>query len=76
MPVAFEEHDELETATVILVEKFVQPLNWRYDGGEELNVESYFVTELTTIVSGSAPGWLWCSAASSAADAMIAVPWL
>jgi hypothetical protein len=29
-------------------------------------------TELTTIVWGSAPGWLWCSAASSAAEFLAA----
>ena len=31
-------------------------------------------TELTTIVFGSAPGSLWCSAASSAAEAITATP--
>jgi hypothetical protein len=30
-PVAFEEQLELGIARVMCVEKFVQPLNWRYD---------------------------------------------
>ena len=61
-------------ATVILLEKFVQPLNWRYDFGVEVKVSSYFVTELTTTVCASFDGQLWCWAASSAADAITVTP--
>jgi hypothetical protein len=72
--VASEEHDTLGIATAILDEKFVQPLNWRYDRGWAVSVSSYFVTEFTTIVCGSFEGQLWCCAASSAAEAITATP--
>ena len=75
LPVASEEHELLGTDSVIRVPKFVQPLSWRYDGGELVRLE-YFVTELTTIVSAIDPGSLWCSAASSAAEAITGTPWL
>src|SRR5918996_3068422 len=74
-PVASEEHDTLGIATAIFDEKFVQPLNWRYERGSAVKVSSYFVTELTTIVCGSFEGQLWCWAASSAAEAITATPW-
>ena len=58
MPVASDEHEELGTATVIFVEKFVHPLNWRYDGVPGVNgtplMSAYWVTEFTTITCGSA----------------------
>src|SRR5919106_4511246 len=73
-PVASEEHDTLGMATAIFDEKFVQPLNWRYERGSAVRASSYFVTELTTIVCGSLDGQLWCCAASSAADAITTTP--
>src|SRR5579884_2741867 len=75
LPVASEEQELLGTDSVSFVEKLVQPLNCRYECGTAVNVESYGRTELTRIVSGSAPGWLWCSAASSAAEEITTVPW-
>ena len=58
-PVAFEEQLELGIASVMCVEKFVQPLNWRYDwrsgvigtsGPPGGFCVSYLRTEFTTIV--------------------------
>jgi hypothetical protein len=49
-PVAFDEQLVLGIASVMCVEKFVQPLNCRYDLLSER--PSYFSTELTTIVWG------------------------
>src|ERR687895_1912182 len=74
-PVASEEHETLGIATAIFDEKFVQPLNWRYERGSAVSASSYFVTEFTTIVCGSFDGQLWCWAASSAAEAITATPW-
>src|SRR4051812_25813533 len=74
-PVASDEHDTLGIATEIFDEKFVQPLNWRYERGAGVNVSSYWVTEFTTMTCGYDDGQLWCWAASSAADAMIVTPW-
>src|ERR687893_915041 len=71
-PVASDEHDTLGIATAIFDEKFVQPLNWRYERGSAVSASSYLVTEFTTIVCGSFDGQLWCWAASSAADAITA----
>src|SRR3954452_15355685 len=75
-PVASEEHDTLGIATSTLDMKFVQPLNWRYERGNGVSVASYCVTESTTITHGKLEGQLWCWAASSAADAITATPWL
>jgi hypothetical protein len=50
--VAFDEQLELGIDSVTLVEKFVQPLNCRYDGLSGVNVWSYLSTEFTTIVCG------------------------
>src|ERR671916_3193329 len=71
-PVASEEQLTLGIATAIFDEKFVQPLNWRYERGSAVSASSYFVTEFTTIVCGSFEGQLWCWAASSAAEAITA----
>src|SRR3954454_23218164 len=71
-PVASDEQLRLGIATVIFDEKFVQPLNWRYERGSSVSPSLYFVTEFTTIVCGSFDGQLWCCAASSAADAITA----
>src|SRR5918998_6011788 len=71
-PVASEEQLTLGIATAIFDEKFVQPLNWRYERGSAVSDSLYFVTEFTTIVCGSFEGQLWCWAASSAADAITA----
>jgi len=38
---AFDEQLELGIASVTCVEKFVQPLNWRYDMGTGENTVSY-----------------------------------
>src|SRR3954463_16294018 len=73
-PTAFDEQLELGIETVILLAKFVQPLNWRYDLSVGVNVESYLRTEFVTIVCGSDEGQLWCCAASSAAEAITATP--
>src|SRR3954452_3476635 len=74
-PTAFDEQLELGIATVILLAKFVQPLNSTYDFCVGVNVESYLTTEFVTIACGIEEGQLWCCAASSAADAMKARPW-
>src|SRR5918998_2042952 len=74
-PVASEEQDTLGIATAIFDEKFVQPVNWRYERGSAVSDSLYFVTELTTIVCGSFDGQLWCWAASSAAEAITATAW-
>src|ERR687895_1621223 len=71
-PVASEEHETLGIATAIFDEKFVQPLNWRYERGWPVRLSLYFVTEFTTITCGSLEGQLWCWAASSAAEAITA----
>ena len=58
-PVAFDEQLELGIASVMCVEKFVQPLNWRYDWRSGVMGKSgppggpsvvYLRTEFTTIV--------------------------
>src|SRR2546429_473396 len=60
LPVASDEHELLDTATTTRVEKFVQPLNCRYDGGTNVNVESDCVTELTPTVSAQWPAGRRC----------------
>ena len=72
---ASEEQLTLGIATAIFDEKFVQPLNWRYERGSAVSASSYCVTEFTTIVCGSFEGQLWCCAASSAAEAITATSW-
>src|SRR3954453_21139172 len=74
-PVASDEQLVLGIDTVIFDEKFVQPLNWRYERGCAVKVSSYFRTEFTTITCGYVDGQLWCWADSSAADAITATPW-
>jgi hypothetical protein len=74
LPVDSDEHDDPSTDRSIRGPQFVQPLSCRYDGGTIVKGDSGSLTELTTIVSGSAPGSLWCSAASSAAEAITVVP--
>src|SRR4051812_47838519 len=51
-PVASDEQLTDGIATVTFDEKFVQPLNCRYERGAGVNVSSYCVTELTTITWG------------------------
>src|SRR3954462_5175284 len=73
--VASEEQLTDGIAIVTREEKFVQPLNCRYEVGVAGSVSPECVTELTTIAYGYDDGQLWCCAASSAADAITVVPW-
>src|SRR3954463_15063158 len=73
-PVASDEQLTDGIASVTRDEKFVQPLNSRYESSA--GSVPVCVTELTTIAYGYDDGQLWCCAASSAADAMTVVPWL
>ena len=87
LPVASEEHELPSTERSTRVPKFVHPSSCSQDGGWAVlmlgcslpsgwRIVSGPRTALTTIVCGNAPGWLWCSAASSAAEAITATPWL
>src|SRR4051794_23108037 len=74
-PVASDEQLTDGIASVMRDEKFVQPLNCRYEVGVAGSVWPECVTELTTIAYGYDDGQLWCCAASSAAEAITVVPW-
>ena len=80
LPVASEEQDVAGTAMSMRVPKFVHPSSCRYEGGVFVTGTGPRLagpsTAFTTIVCGSAPGWLWCSASSSAAEAITVTPWL
>src|SRR3954454_15458461 len=66
--VASDEQLRLGIATVIFDEKFVQPLNWRYERGSSGSPSLYFVTGFTTSGCGSVDAPMWCGAAPSATD--------
>ena len=80
---ASDEHELPSTERSTRVPKLVQPSSCSHDGGLlvvtplplTVAIESGPRIALTTIVCGKAPGWLWCSAASSAAEAMTVTPW-